>query len=29
VIGYVWTDYGQASIASVENQVDAWNARIG
>jgi hypothetical protein len=26
VIGYVWTDYGQASIASVESQVDAWNA---
>jgi hypothetical protein len=26
VIGYVWTDYGQASIANVESQVDAWNA---
>ncbi len=26
VIGYVWTDYGQASIASVESQVDAWYA---
>lgn len=26
VIGYVWTDYGQASIASVEAQVDAWYA---
>jgi hypothetical protein len=24
VIGYVWTDYGQASIASIESQVDAW-----
>ncbi len=26
VIGYVWTDYGQASIATVESQIDAWNA---
>ncbi len=26
VIGYVWTDYGQASIASVESQIDAWYA---
>jgi hypothetical protein len=26
VIGYVWTDYGQASIASVESQVNAWYA---
>ena len=26
VIGYVWTDYGQASVASVESQVDAWNS---
>jgi WD40 repeat protein len=24
VIGYVWTNYGQASIASVESQIDAW-----
>ncbi len=24
VIGYVWTDYGQASIASVESQIKAW-----
>jgi hypothetical protein len=24
VIGYVWTDYGQASIASVESQVKDW-----
>jgi hypothetical protein len=26
VIGYVWTDDGQASIASVESQIDAWNS---
>ena len=26
VIGYVWTDYGQASVASVESQIDAWYA---
>jgi len=24
VIGYVWTNYGRASIASIESQVDAW-----
>jgi hypothetical protein len=24
VIGYVWTDYGQASLATVEAGVDAW-----
>jgi hypothetical protein len=26
VIGYVWTNYGQVSLASVESQVDAWYA---
>lgn len=24
VIGYVWTDYGRASVESVERQIDAW-----